>query len=230
MLALAVGFAFVAFGVSAGELQPSLARLAVTALTALLAPLFWPGCATTTKRTAGRVLWWSALATCVAALLLLAAAPAPQPPARVAAACLMLLPILLLSHAAAAALEAHWNAAPAAAPAARAISGPVVVLTLGLAGGLPLWAGPLAERLMPQLPGGVDALLAASPLAHLALASGNDLLRNQWLYERSNLALLRFEYPTLADVAGAYAAACVLMALAAVTLLRRRRLASSSNT
>ena len=30
-----------------------------------------------------------------------------------------------------------------------------------------------------------------SPLTHLAVASGNDLLRNQWFYQHSNLASLQ---------------------------------------
>ena len=34
-------------------------------------------------------------------------------------------------------------------------------------------------------------------LNNLAVATGNDLLRNQWFYQHSNLAGLRFDYPGL---------------------------------
>lgn len=220
-LLLAAALVFVAFGGRSGELQPSAARLAATAIVALLAPLFWPGLAATPLRSALRVCAWSCGAAALAAALLLLVDGRPQVPARVAAACAMLLPIALLSHAALAALETHWRRAGVPAAAARERAGGAVAAVLALAGSLPLWAGPLAESLEARHEGAIDAALAASPLTHLALASANDLLRNQWWYERSNLALLHFSYPELPTVAWTYAAACIVAATAWLAARRR---------
>ena len=68
--------------------------------------------------------------------------------------------------------------------------------------------------------------MAVSPLTHLAVASGNDLLRNQWFYQHSNLAGLRFDYPRLAPVMTAY---CLLAAvLLLVPALRGTRSAAAA--
>lgn len=220
-LALASALVFVAFGGRSGDLQPSASRLAATALVALLAPLFWPGTGATGTGRISRLGAWTAIATAVAASLLLLVDPRPQAAAQVAASCAMLLPIVLLSHAALAALEARWRRQGENDGPAHERAGRTVALWLALAGALPLWAGPLAESLDARREGAVDAVLAVSPLTHLALAGGNDLLRNQWWYERSNLALLHFSYPELSTVAWTCAAACAL--LAAHALVTRRR-------
>ena len=91
-------------------------------------------------------------------------------------------------------------------------------LGLALAGALPLWLGPAAEMLSQGRQTLIDAAVGLSPLTHLAGASGNDLLRNQWLYQHSNLATLPFSYPGVAALAGSYAAAIALLALAALVL------------
>lgn len=53
------------------------------------------------------------------------------------------------------------------------------------------------------------------------MASGNDLLRNAWLYQHSNLAGLQFDYPGLAGLAWFYAA--LLLGMLALTAARSDR-------
>lgn len=66
----------------------------------------------------------------------------------------------------------------------------------------------------------IDTVLGLSPLTHLAVASGNDLLRNPWLYQHSNLSGLQFEYPTLTSLAWFYVALCLLLGVLAAKSAR----------
>ena len=203
---------------SAGPGQASALRLEVAAVVGLLAPLFWPGRAVTASRTAVRVVAWSAAAAASAAIALLA-----HPAQRwgdVVATCAMLMAILVLSHAAVAALERRWDAPTADRGHARELAGRAIAGALAALGTLPFWLGPAAESLSARHPGIIDVVVGASPVTHLAVAGGNDLLHNPWLYEHSNLAVLAVSYPPFATLAWAYASACA--ALAAVVLASRR--------
>ncbi len=80
---------------------------------------------------------------------------------------------------------------------AREAAGRSAAVALALLGALPLWLGPVAETLSARHDWAIDAVVGASPLTHLAVASGNDLLRNQWFYQHANLAALLFSYPGL---------------------------------
>ena len=71
------------------------------------------------------------------------------------------------------------------------MAGRTVALVLALLGSLPLWLGPAGELLSGRQPWIIDAIVGMSPLTHLAVASDNDLLRNEWLYQHSNLAALQ---------------------------------------
>jgi hypothetical protein len=62
------------------------------------------------------------------------------------------------------------------------------------------------------------------------VASGNDLLRNDWFYQNTPLAGLQFAYPGLAELAAFYAAAGVLVALLAPALRRTRLSTDLENT
>ena len=62
-----------------------------------------------------------------------------------------------------------------------------------------------------------------SPLTHLAVASGNDLLRNQWFYQHSNLASLQISYPELNALAWGYLFAGSMLLLVTPAWRRRRR-------
>ena len=209
MLAVAGVLMLAAFGAS--DLQPSALRLAVTAIIGLIAPLFWPGNAATPTRTALRIATWSAAVACMAAIALRIAGNPGQPFARILVACGMLLLILLVTHAAAAGLEFAWHGQSRNAETAREMAGRAAALVLALIGSLPLWVGPACELLVGRHPWIIDAAIGISPLTHLAVASGNDLLRNQWLYQHSNLAALQFSYPALAEVTAAYAAVLLLL-------------------
>ena len=222
LVALAAMFALRAFSL---DLSQSSQRVVVAAAVALLAPLLWPGIAATPVATALRVLLWSALAVlAVVCTALLApwlqglAAPDFEP---VFATGALLLALLLMLHTLVALLEGYWRSPARPPEAAREMAGRTVALLLALWAAVPLWLGPLAELLSRDYEGAVDAVIGASPLTHLAVASGNDLLRNQWLYQHSNLAALPFSYPGLAGLAWFYASASAVLALAALAWLHR---------
>ena len=207
-----------ALGATTGELQPSALRLAVAAVIALLAPLFWPGAASSGLRTVLRVVAWSVAAACLAAVAMRLLGNPLQPAAPILAACAMLMPILLLSHSVAALLEMRWRAADADAHRSRETSAAAVAAALAWLGSLPLWFGPFAQLLSDRAAWIVDAVVSVSPLTHLAVASGNDLLRNQWFYQHSNLAALPVSYPGAAAVALSYASLLSMLALATLVL------------
>ena len=229
-LAVASMLILAAFGATATELQPSALRVAVTAIIGLIAPLFWPGNAATPARTALRIAAWSAAVACLAAILLRIAGNPFQPFARILAACGMLLLILLVTHAVAAGLEVRQVNQTGDADSAREIAGRAAALALAIVGSLPLWLGPACELLAGRHPWIIDAAIGISPLTHLAVASGNDLLRNQWLYQHSNLAALQFSYPDLSDLTVAYASVVLLLVLIPLAFLRRRRPIDSPGT
>ncbi len=222
LLALAAMFGLRVFS---PDLSQSGQRVVVAAAVALLAPMLWPGIAGTSVATALRVLFWSVLAVLAAAgTMLLApwmqglAAPGFEP---VFATAALLLALLLMLHALVALLEGRWRNPARPPEAAREMAGRAVALLLALWAAVPLWLGPLAELLSRDHEGAVDAVIGASPLTHLAVASGNDLLRNPWLYQHSNLAALPFSYPGLAALVWFYATASTVLALAALAWLRR---------
>jgi hypothetical protein len=205
LLMAAAAVSLIALGVADADLQPSALRLMVGVVFALLAPLFWPGCAPSRQGTALRVVAWSAAACGMAALAMLWWGGGRQSLLGVLQSCAMLSAILLLSHALAALLEHGWSNAPRTAEGdAREAAGRAVALLLTLLGSLPLWLGPMAELLSVHHAWAIDASLGLSPLTHLAVASGNDLLRNAWLYQHSNLAGLQADYPGLAGLAWFY--------------------------
>ena len=222
-----------AFGVNAHALQPSALRVTVTAALALLAPLFWPGCAATRARTALRVVAWSAAVTCLAAAALRMLGDPAQALAQMLGACTVLMPVLLSTHALAAGLEAllaRRQGASDDARSAREIAGRAAATVLAVLGSLPLWLGPTGELLAGRHPWLIDAIVGASPLTHLAVASGNDLLRNPWFYQHSNLAALQFSYPGMTAIAASYAAACVALALVAFASSGPRRPGAGATT
>jgi hypothetical protein len=189
VLAVAVVVMLAAFGATATDLQPSALRVAVTAIVGLLAPLFWPGRATTAGRTALRIGGWLLAAVCVAAIALRFTGDHGQPFARILPACAMLTLILIVTHTLAAGLEGHWRGESADAEKAREMAGRAAATVLALLGSAPLWLGPAAELLARRHAWIIDAVIGISPLTHLAVASGNDL-RNPWFYQHANLAAI----------------------------------------
>jgi hypothetical protein len=93
-----------------------------------------------------------------------------------------------------------------------------VLAGLALAGALPVWLGPLAERMAGHRPELASAIASANPLAYLAQLAGVDYLRTQWFYSRSPLGSLRVApSPTAVVSAG-------LLVLAGLALALERRL------
>ncbi len=220
---LAVASLLLLAAVGATELQPSALRTAVTAIIGLTAPLFWPGNAATPARTALRIAAWPAAAASLAAVILRIAGKPGQSLAPILAACGMLLLILLVTHAATAGLEWRLRNQSGDAESAREMAGRAATLALAFVGSLPLWLGTAAELLSARHPWIIDTVVGISPLTHLAVASGNDLLRNQWFYQHSNLAALQFSYPGPTELAAAYASILLLLALLPLARMRRRR-------
>jgi hypothetical protein len=222
MLLVAAVSILAAFGALAHG-QPSSQRVEVTAVFGLLAPLFWPGRAATPGRTALRVVAWSAVVAASAAIVLAVLAPSPQPWARGALACAMLMAILVLTHAAGAVLEQRWQVRSDDGDGGRELAGQAMASALAALGTMPFWLGPVTESLSVRHPGIIDIVVGLSPLTHLAVASGNDLLRGPWLYGHSNLAVLPVAYPDLATLAWGYGSACALLAIVALASRRPRR-------
>lgn len=219
-----------ALGATDPDIRPSGQRLAVTAVIGLLAPLFWPGSAATSARTAVRIAGWSVAAACLAAIVLQILGNPAQPFLSILVSCMMLLLILLLTHALAAGLEGRLRGSSGDAKAAREVAGRTVAVALAFLGSLPLWLGPVAELLSTRLAGIIDSVIGISPLTHLAVASDNDLLRNQWFYQQANLAALQFSYPGLAEVALAYASVLLMLALIALVFRRQRRVIADAGS
>jgi hypothetical protein len=226
MLAVVTSCVLAAFGATAHALQPSALRVTVTAVVALLAPLYWPGCAGAPTRTALRIALWSAAAAGIAAIALLALGNPAQTGAQILEACAMLMLILLVTHAVAAGLErllAQRHGSALDVQSAREIAGRSAAMALALMALLPLWLGPVAELLAGRATWTIDAVVGVSPLTHLAIASGNDLLRNLWFYQHTNLAALQFSYPSLATIGLSYASVCLVLLFFLLASARPRR-------
>jgi hypothetical protein len=111
------------------------------------------------------------------------------------------------------------------------MAGRVGAIVLALLGSVPLWLGPAAELLARRHAWIIDAVVGVSPLTHLAVASGNDLLRNPWFYQHSNLAALRFSYPSLTTLMATYIAIALALVLVPLAAPRwGRRSASTTAT
>jgi len=214
-----------ALGASDADLQSSARIVLVTAVVGVLAPLFWPGRAATARLTIVRIVVWSiasvGLATAIALLSGLGADRLP----RAATALAVLFLALVAVHALAAAVEGLLQRRSATPETARESAAWIATAALVTIGAAPLWLGPVAELALAGRPVTVDAVVAVSPLTHLAVASGNDLLRNQWFYQHSNLAGLRFDYPRLGPVMTAYCLLAVVLLL--VHMVRGSRQAAT---
>lgn len=198
----------------------SAAALIVVSVPVLLAPLFWPRDVVSLRRLP--VCLGSPIVT--AALLAVAwqlAKGRAIPLAALVPACVTSLMILLVAYLCvivAAGVLARFGAN---ARTAREWAVWTMTSILWLAAAGPLWLGPVADlgaRIDAAIP---STLLACSPLAHLAVASGYDLLRSQWFYGHTSLGALQVEYPRLTTLLIAYAGAGVVLALLAIPFGRR---------
>jgi hypothetical protein len=219
-LALTALLVIAALAASLQDLQTSGRLVLLTAVLAVLAPLFWPGGAEAPRASAWRVLGWSLAVALLGAIAAFAGAGTASA-VRIATACAMLLLVCIVTHGLAAILETQLAGRRSGVASARETAAWLATAMLATLGAAPLWLGPVAELATPEHPGAVDAAVAASPLTHLAVASGNDLFRNQWFYQHSNLAGLRFDYPRMAPLVGSYAALAAILLLIPAFLPRR---------
>lgn len=210
-MALATATTIGALNVAVADMQSSAQRVLIAAVVALVAPLFWPGGRSSARRTAFTIIAWSFVVTFFAALLMLLLARAAYSIQSVASACGVLLLITIVTQAFAAAVQTLIASTRAEENNAREIAGRVATFALALLGSAPVWFGPAAQVAMHAYPGLIDAIIASSPLTHLAVASGNDLLRNQWFYQHSSLSGLQFSYPSLSMIVVCYIAVAVTM-------------------
>jgi hypothetical protein len=223
-LAVTALLAITALGAySAAGLQRSAHLALVASVIALLSPLFWPGGGATARATGWRILGWSLAAALLAVVATLGAGDRSHIPATG----VMLLLICVATSGAAVRLESFFARRGAAAARASDASAWLATALLAIPAAAPLWLGPAAELASVERPRALEAAVAVSPLTHLALASGNDLLRNQWFYQHSNLAGLRFDYPPLAPVFAVYTA--LSFALVLVPGMARPRRTTGSN-
>jgi hypothetical protein len=212
MLCIAATALLAAFGGLGSDGQPAALRVGVAAVVGLLAPLFWIGTAPAPRTFAARaapIVESLALAG-LAALMMAALGRGHQNLIAVVWVCAVLWAVLLLTRSLAGLLQGLWlrlDDDPAAARWGADIGASAVLALLGSA---PLWLGPAAERLSLRVDGAIDGVLAASPLTHLAVASGLDLLRQEWLYQNSNLASLPTDHPAPVHLVAFYGVACVI--------------------
>ena len=216
---------------SGGDLQPSAQRVLAAAVPGLLAVLFRPVLYPTAswRRHAGVIAAWALVVATVALLTGLVLAPdlawRTLRPLLATVACLLvlILPVLTLATL----LDVlSAGASRVSRSAAGEASAWCLTALLVLLASAPLWLGPAAELALPERPGVSEAVLAASPLSPLAVSAGNDLLRNQWFYQRANLASLPVAYgrpaATLAVGLAAFAVLLVLLAQVAGPGVRRQ--------
>lgn len=203
-LAATALFLLAALVATAQDLQFSANLVVVTAVIGMLAPLFWPGRASTPRLTALRIAGWSLAASVLAGVAAMLSGGGMSSFSRTAAACAVLFLVLIVVHSVAATLESSLQGRAQHADGAREAAAWLATAALVTLGAAPLWLGPTAELASANNPRAVNAAVAVSPLTHLAVASGNDLLRNQWFYQHSNLSGLRFDYPRLAPLMTAY--------------------------
>ena len=211
------------------DMQGSAQRVLITAVLALTAPLFWPGRRSSTGRTAMTIIAWSCLVTSIAALLLVVFSRVAPSIELVTRVCGVLLLITVVTHAIVVAVETLVASTSSSEKDSREIGGRLATFALALFGLLPVWCGPAAQLVTRSYPGLIDAIIALSPLTHLAVASGNDLLRNQWFYQHSTLSGLQFSYPNLTTIFAGYIAVAVTF-LALPAILRCKRLPESALT
>ena len=198
--ALAAGLAVAASLVLWPRLGPDLAPLVAAPAAVLSTALFLVPAAVAAGFAPGRLLWAAALAAGLALGLALAE---PSQTAGVAGG---------LRLAALAGMLLYLLGALAAllAPAVGSARAALAWLTAAIAvlGTSPVWLAPVIDLGAPG-PVATDALVAANPLTHVAVAAHVDYLRREWFYLYSPLGSLRYAYPS----ATATLAGCLLAVL-----------------
>jgi hypothetical protein len=185
----------------------------------LLDPLFSSEVSPTSKALIAGIAGWvcSTLLLGVVAILC-GARPAT---AQLAPLLIVVLGIVVVTRLAASTVSRLLQAVGLDEPAAREWARWLTAAMLWLLATAPLWLGPLAALGATAGPDRSGAIVAASPLVHLGLAAGQDLLRTQWWYAHTSFGSLQFDYPSLAAIARAYVATALALAAVNVVLSLR---------
>jgi hypothetical protein len=196
----------------AGPMSLAAATFVAAAAPAMLAPLFWLREGYSRGRFLKSALG-SVPAIVLVALMLRIALGASVMPGRLVLATLVVVAMLAVAHQAATLIEDMLRRLEAGESPAREWSYWTVTAILWLASAAPLWLGPVADLaagIQPRLP---SILLGSSPLAHLAVACGHDVLRDQWVYAHTSLGALQVDYPRLPLVLSVYVVAAVALSI-----------------
>ena len=218
-LAIAAGLATLAIGIADGTASGTTRLLAVVALPALLSPLLGEPGATRLATLPAHVLAWALGTSLLASTVWLAAGG--WPPSHSIVPSLFALGLVVTARLATIVASAVLRNSSMADAAADEWARWLAAAMLWLLAAAPLWLGPLADLQAREGTDAAEAIVAASPLVHLGLATGQDVLRTQWFYANSSLGSLQFDYPSLTSVALGYACAAAVLALLAVGFARR---------
>lgn len=184
--ALACASAAVCAALDLRDLSPGVVLTAASAAGIALAPLFWRQ-----SDALAELIAWCIAAALVGPLLATAWVSVSVIAAvRTGALAALWLAILHAPLWAGACRIVRSGAAGATLDPLRVL---IVTVLAALAGG-PLWLAPLASlNTTPAI--SASSILAVSPLIHLAVGAGADLLRVPWWYAHSTLGSSRFDYP-----------------------------------
>lgn len=218
-LAIAAGAAVVALGLGDSTTPGATRLLAVVALPALLSPLLGACGAPRLATLPAHLLAWASGTFLLAAAAWLYAGGWPL--SRTLVPLLFAFGLVVTARLAAIVVADALRCGAVADAAAAEWGRWMVAAALWLLAAAPLWLGPLADLRAREGTAVAEAIVAASPLVHLGLAAGQDVLRTQWFYANSSLGSLQFDYPSLASVALGYACAAAVLALLAVGFARR---------
>lgn len=218
-LAIAAGLATLAIGIFDGTSSGATRLLAVFALPTFLSPLAGGPCSTRVSALPGHVLAWALGTFALAATVWVVAGG--WPPTRSIAPAYVAIAVVTTARLAVTVTAHVLSRLGSARTVADEWARWLVASALWLLAAAPLWLGPLADLKAHEGTAVAEAIVAASPLVHLGLAVGQDVLRTQWFYANSSLGSLQFDYPSLASVAAGYACAAAVLALLAVGFARR---------
>ncbi len=208
-----------ALGIAAPDTSPATRLLLAVAAPVLLVPLFFVEVAHTSAALAAGIVGWIVATLLLGVVAVLCGArPAT---AQLAPLLMVALGIVVVTRLAASAVSRMLQAAGLDEPVACEWARWLSAALLWMLATAPLWLGPLAALGAAAGPERASAIVAASPLVHLGVAAGQDLLRTQWWYARTSFGSLQFDYPSLVVIARAYAATA--LALAAVNFVLSRR-------
>jgi hypothetical protein len=211
-----------ALGIAGPDTPAATRLLLAVAAPVLLVPLFSGEVARTSTALAASIGgWFCSTLLLVVIAIVYGARPAT---AQLVPLLLVALGVVVVTQLAARAATRLLQTAGLDEPAAREWARWLAAAILWLLATAPLWLGPLAALGADAGPERSSAIVAASPLVHLGVAAGQDLLRTQWWYAHTSFGSLQFDYPALSTIA--LACAAMVLALAALDFVLSRRDAS----